>query len=95
MNKILWNKVIDGKGRVLIPQALRDSANIRKGDIVRLGLSGGNVTVRKLDIIEVGDESPAAREAFVFAAVKYMDKEALLKLLAEIAERVRWEGVDG
>ena len=45
-------KLVDEKGRVLIPQNIRDAAKIRRGDIVRLGLSDGNVTVQKVDVIE-------------------------------------------
>lgn len=91
MSKVVFNKVVDDDGRVLIPLELRQAAHIKKGDVVRLGLQGGNVTVSKLDIIEAGDQSPAARDAYVFAAVKYMGKDALLELISQIAERVRQE----
>lgn len=39
-------KLVDGKGRVLIPKALREAANLEYGGIVRLGLADGKVTVR-------------------------------------------------
>lgn len=85
------NKVLDEKGRVLIPRGLRAAAGMKHGDIIRLGVKNGVITARKLDIVEIGDQSPEAREAFVFAAVKYMGKDALLELIAQIAERVRQE----
>ena len=56
-NKPIY-KLVDGKGRVLIPKALRDAAKMEYGDIVRLGLADGRVTVRKVDIVEAGDQSP-------------------------------------
>ena len=43
-------KLVDGKGRILIPKDLRDAAGMGYGDIVRLGLSDGRVTVRKVDV---------------------------------------------
>ena len=43
MNKKPTYKLIDGKGRVLIPKELRTASNMDYGDIVRLGLSGGRV----------------------------------------------------
>lgn len=58
-------KLVDGKGRVLIPKALRDAAKMEYGDIVRLGFGDGRVSVYKVDIIEAGNQSPEAVEAFV------------------------------
>ena len=53
-------KLVDGKGRVLIPKSLRDAAKMEYGDIVRLGLIEGKVTIRKVDVVEAGDQSPEA-----------------------------------
>ena len=36
-------KLVDGKGRVLIPKALREAANLEYGGIVRLGLDRKSV----------------------------------------------------
>jgi bifunctional DNA-binding transcriptional regulator/antitoxin component of YhaV-PrlF toxin-antitoxin module len=57
-------KLVDGKGRVLIPKDLRTASGMDYGDIVRLGLSNGTVSVQKINIIEVGDQSPEAVEAY-------------------------------
>ena len=54
-NKPIY-KLVDGKGRVLIPKSLRDAAKLEYGDIVRLGLTDGKVTVRKVDVVEAGDQ---------------------------------------
>lgn len=40
-------KLVDGKGRVLIPKDLRTASGMDYGDIVRLGLSNGTVSVQK------------------------------------------------
>lgn len=84
MNKSIY-KLIDGKGRVLIPKSLRDAAGMGYGDIVRLGLSDGRVTIRKVDIVEAGDQSPEAMEAYVRAAVKSMPDSTRLELIAELS----------
>lgn len=78
-------KLLDGKGRVLIPKALRDAAKMEYGDIVRLGLADGRVTVRKVDIVEAGDQSPEAVEAFVRAAFKSMPDATRLELISELS----------
>ena len=77
-------KLVDGKGRVLIPKELRVAANMEYGDIVRLGIDSGKVCVRKVDIIEAGDQSPEAVEAFVRSAFKSMPDSTRLGLIAEL-----------
>ena len=57
-------KLLDDKGRVLIPKELREAADMRCGDIIKLGIQKGIVTAQKVDIIEVGDQSAEAVEAF-------------------------------
>ena len=68
-------KLVDGKGRVLIPKGLRDAAKIEYGDIVRLGLIEGKVTIRKVDVME----------AYVRAAFKSMPDAVRLELIGELS----------
>jgi bifunctional DNA-binding transcriptional regulator/antitoxin component of YhaV-PrlF toxin-antitoxin module len=82
-------KLIDGKGRVLIPKELRVAASMDYGDIVRLGIANGKVSVLKVDIIEVGDQSPEAVEAYVRAAFKTMPDDTRLSLIAELTELLK------
>ncbi|MCQ5144509.1 AbrB family transcriptional regulator [Enterocloster bolteae] len=84
MNKPIY-KLVDGKGRVLIPKALRDAARMDYGNIVRLGLADGKVSVCKVDIVEVGDQSPEAVEAYVRAAFRSMPDTTRLELIAELS----------
>ena len=82
-------KLVDGKGRVLIPKNLRDAAGMEYGSIVRLGLADGKVTVCKVDIVEEGDQSPAAVEAYVRAAFKSMPDSTRLELIGELSGLLR------
>jgi bifunctional DNA-binding transcriptional regulator/antitoxin component of YhaV-PrlF toxin-antitoxin module len=82
-------KLIDGKGRVLIPKELRSAAGMDYGDIVRLGVASGRVSIRKVDIIEVGDQSPDAVEAYVRAAFKAMPDDTRLSLITALTELLR------
>lgn len=84
MSKPIY-KLVDGKGRVLIPKSLRDAARMEYGDIVRLGIANGRVTVCKVDIVEAGDQSPEAVEAYVRAALKSMPDSTRLELLGELS----------
>ncbi|RJQ40427.1 MAG: AbrB family transcriptional regulator [Nitrospiraceae bacterium] len=82
-SKVIY-KVVDDKGRVLIPKELRRAAGINHGDIVKLGIDKGRVTAQKVDLIEIGDQSPQAVEAYVFSAVRTMEKQTLLSLAAKL-----------
>lgn len=77
-------KVLDDKGRVLIPRQLRAAAGMQHGDIIKLAVQKGVVTAQKVDLIEVGDQSPQAVEAYVFSAVKTMEKQTILSLAARL-----------
>lgn len=81
-------KILDEKGRILIPKALRAAAEMEHGDIVRLGIQKGVVTARKVDLIEIGDQSPEAVEAFVRAAIRDMPEETLISIAAKLLELV-------
>ena len=84
MKKKQLYKLVDGKGRVLIPKEMRVLAGMDYGDIVRLGLENGSVQMTKIDIIEVGDQSPEAVEAYVRAAFKTMPDEIRISLISEL-----------
>lgn len=79
-------KILDEKGRVLIPKALRAAAEMEHGDIVRLGIQKGVITAKKVDLIEIGDQSPEAVEAFVHAVVRDMPENTLISLAAKLLD---------
>ena len=85
MKKKRIYKLVDAKGRVLIPKSLREAARLEYGDIVRLGLQDGRVTVRKVDVVEAGEQSPEAVEAYVRAAFKTMPDKVRLELIGELS----------
>ena len=84
MNKKPIYKLMDSKGRVLIPKELRTASGIDYGDIVRLELANGRVSIQKVDIIEIGDQSSEAVEAYVRAAFKTMPDDTRLSLISDL-----------
>ena len=50
-------KLLDEKGRILIPKEFRQMAELESGDIVKLSVSSGKIMVSKVDIrqTEQGD----------------------------------------
>ena len=81
MSKPMY-RLVDGKGRVLIPKSMRE---LEYGDIVCLGMAGGKITVRKVEVIEVGDQSPEAVEAYVRTAFQFMPDSLRLDLIGELS----------
>ena len=76
MSKPMY-RLVDGKGRVLIPKSMREAAKLEYGDIVCLGMAGGKITVRKVEVIEVGDQSPEAVEASIQNRVVVLPSKVL------------------
>lgn len=79
-------KVVDSRGRVLIPRSVRLACEIEVGDIVRLDCAHGQVAIKKVELIEVGDQSPEALEAYVREAFKTMTDETKVILIAQLSK---------
>ena len=85
-------KLLDEKGRVLIPKELRQKAEMEYGDILKLSVCSGKLSIVKVDIVEIGSQDPEAVEAYVNAAVKTMSHEKQVALAARILKLAQEEG---
>jgi AbrB family looped-hinge helix DNA binding protein len=77
-------KLLDEKGRVLIPREVREKTDLQQGDIVKLSVMNGRVCVAKVDIVEAGKQDAESVEAFIHAAVKNMSHEKQVALASRI-----------
>ena len=84
-------KLLDEKGRILIPKEFRQMAELESGDIVKLSMSSGKIVVSKVDIVEMGSQDPQAVEAYVNAAVKHMSPAKQVALAARILKFAQQE----
>lgn len=50
------HKLLDEKGRILIPKEFRQMTEMECGDIVKLSVSGGKIILSKVDIVEMGTD---------------------------------------
>lgn len=89
MNAKNTYRIIDSKGRVLIPKDMRSASGLDYGDIVKLNVRQGAVSIQKVELIEVGDQSPEAVEAYVRAAIKRMPDETQLSLITDLTELLK------
>ena len=53
-------KLLDEKGRVLIPLEMRQKAEMEKGDILKVSINSGKIVISKVDILEVGKQRQCA-----------------------------------
>ena len=77
-------RLMDQKGRILIPKELRDAASLECGGIIRLVLMNGCILIKKVELI-VGDQSADAVEAYVRAAIKTMPDTVRLGLIQDLS----------
>ena len=92
MSKELY-RIIDSRGRVYLPKETRLAFGLEKGSIVKLMEAEGNLQLKKVHLIEMGDHSPEAVEAYVPAAVAAMPREKQLGLATQLLELARKECV--
>ena len=57
-------KVVDSRGRVHLPKEFRGKMDLDCGEIVKLTADKDGLQVKKVHLIELGDKSPEAVEAF-------------------------------
>ncbi len=84
-------RLIDAKGRVYLPKELRDALGREPGGFVKLAAEKDRLRLRKLNLIEMGNLSPEAIEAYVKAATAAMSQEKQIEMAALLLERARKE----
>lgn len=86
-------RVVDSKGRIYLPKDVRREAGIDSGDIIRLEAdNGGWIGIMKVELIEAGDQSQEAMEAYVRAAIRQMTDSTRMGLLSELAGLMQKDG---
>ncbi len=85
-------RLIDSKGRVYLPKELREALELDCGDFVKLTEQDNGLCIQKVHLIEVGDQTPEAVEAYVHAAASAMPREKQVELAALLLEKLKTRG---
>ena len=89
MNKPIF-RLLDEKGRLLIPQSIRESTGIEKGDVVTISAGQGVVVVKKAIVLEGDRMTPGAKRAYLEAMLREMPADGLAEFL-ELAAHLNQE----
>ncbi|MDL2272993.1 AbrB/MazE/SpoVT family DNA-binding domain-containing protein [Oscillospiraceae bacterium OttesenSCG-928-G22] len=88
MSKAIF-KVIDDKGRVVIPAPIRSTLGLSPGDIVGVAVSGGRVSVKKAIVLEDERMPLDARQAYAETVMRELPPDRLAEVLELVVRRLK------
>ena len=83
---MMYYKILDSQGRIVLTLELREISDIHKGDILELSVRKNVIEIRKLDIVKLNDDSSESKRNTVIAVAKELDKASLLMLAKKLVE---------
>ena len=84
-------QIIDSRGRVYLPKQLKDVLKLNNGDIIKWILKDQQLQLQKVLLIEVGDQSEDALEAYVSAVLPTLSRDRQLALAAQLLKQINRE----
>ena len=84
-------QIIDSRGRVYLPKQLKDVLKLNNGDIIKWILKDQLLQLQKVLLIEVGDQSEDALEAYVSAVLPTLSRDRQLALAAQLLKQINRE----
>lgn len=73
-------KVIDSRGRITLPKALRDDVDIHTGDVVELFSEDDGISIKKVEVICLNDKTQNSLKNTAIAALKGMNEKSLIEM---------------
>ena len=84
-------QIIDSRGRVYLPKQLKDVLKLNNGDIIKWTVNDQQLQLQKVLLIEVGDQSEDALEAYVTAVLPTLSRDRQLALAAQLLKQINRE----
>ena len=84
-------QIIDSRGRVYLPKHLKDVLKLNNGDIIKWTVKDQRLQLQKVLLIEVGDQSEDALEAYVSAVLPTLSRDRQLALAAQLLKQINRE----
>lgn len=86
MNKPIF-KLVDDKGRILIPKPIRASLGIAAGDVAAITAERGAVIIKKAIVLDDQRMPPEAKQAYAETVIRELPPDKLAEVL-ELAVRL-------
>lgn len=84
-------QIIDSRGRVYLPKQLKDVLKLNNGDIIKWTVKNQQLQLHKVLLVEVGDQSEDALEAYVSAVLPTLSRDRQLALAAQLLKQINRE----
>lgn len=84
-------QIIDSRGRVYLPKQLKDVLKLNNGDIIKWTVKNQQLQLQKVVLVEVGDQSEDALEAYVSAVLPTLSRDRQLALAAQLLKQINGE----
>ena len=88
MDEPVYHVIINNRGRFTVPKPLREEADIKPYDILRLKTNRGKIVAKKVTLVELDDYSPEALEGILYSAISGMNQEKLQAVIVKAAKRL-------
>lgn len=82
-------RLVDQRGRIYLPKGVREKLGLDCGDFVKLREERNQIQLEKVHLLELGDKSPEAVEAYVQAAAAAMPREKQMALALRLLEAAK------
>lgn len=86
---MIYYKILDSQGRIILPLELREQVDIQKGDVLELSVHKTAIMIEKIDIVKLNDKTSDNMKNMILSTAKKLDRGSLLflaKRLVELAE---------
>lgn len=81
-------KIIDDKGRIVIPKELREIASIKAGDVIKVSATKKSITLRKVGIVDYEEKSPQDTESVIDNALLSLSEDSRLKIAKKVIDSI-------
>lgn len=92
MDEPIYHVIIDNRGRFTVPKPLREEADLKPYDILRLKINRGRIVAKKVTLVDLDDYSQEALEGILYSAISGMNQEKLQALIVKAAKRLEERG---